>query len=415
MRTKLLLRFIMILTPVYIGAQTNHVLLNQDFETSSGGVPTNWTANLGTSADGDAYSGSNGVLFTSSSGSPNSELLNETVSVLTSGVATYLSVWVKPTVLNDRSSLRLVSSDGTSNISGGAAVVWNDAEYINSWHKILMSQYTPASAESVRVQIDNPIANDILHYDDVELVQNPLMVNGDMEIDFMGNSKTTPQTQIYQKNGINPMARETTEKRNGNNSIKCTTTLASAYFQQNPNYRHVREAAEKDYLGSMWVKVADGSPAADFTGELYVDGAKVTNGSAITVTDASGWVEIETPAYTSDDTGGGTVYMRLSVSNNGADRTIFYVDDYVLTKALAGAASVHSVGLDENSFEVSKEGVSLKGVSGNVTISDLLGRVMASKNIAENEVFEYSFERAKVYIVQISTNSGAISKKVVFN
>ncbi|AUS06543.1 T9SS type A sorting domain-containing protein [Pseudotamlana carrageenivorans] len=408
---------LLLLLPLGVLGQVNHPVTNGDFETSTGGVPDSWTAGLGTLTVGDAYAGANGALLTSSSGSPNNNIINDETYSLTVGLPTYLTAWVKPTANNDRSALRLMQSDGTTNLIGGQAVVWNNAEYIDTWNKIMMIQYTPASDIDVKVRLDNPIANDIINYDDVQLVQNPLTVNGDMEIQFLSNSATTPYTQVYQKNQINPISKVTTNFRSGRHALMCNTVGATATFNQGPAYRHVREEAAMDYKGSIWVQLDAASPAADFFAELWVDNAKVATGAITTIDYAteSGWVEIESPTYTSDDTGGGSVYLRLVCNNSGTDRAVFYVDDYILNKAPANSLITASNDFIKNNFTVSKTGVSLKSLSGNVQVFDLLGRRLASKQVRAQETLDFNFEEGTFYIVKVSAKEGTASRKVGFN
>ncbi|ANW95069.1 hypothetical protein AXE80_01605 [Wenyingzhuangia fucanilytica] len=404
------------ITP-FLGFGQNVInVTNGDFETTSAGVPSGWTEDLGTLTDGDAYEGSNGALLTS--GSPNGNIVNDATYTLTGNLPTYLTVRVKPTANNDRSALRLMSSDGTTTLGGGQAVVWNSLEYVDSWHKILMAQYAPTSDVDVKVRIDNPIAGDLVHYDDVELVQNPLTVNGDMEIDFMANSSSTPQTQIYQKFGINPMNKETTIKRNGNNSIKCTTVQASAYFNQALNYQYVRESEVMNYEGSIWVKLDAASPAADFYAELWVDGVKEATGNTVHIdySTETGWVEVKTPVVTSNDTpsGFGTVFLRLNCVNDGDSRAVFYLDDYTLTKAPDISLSIDANDTIVNNFEVTKQGVTLKDISGTIQVIDCFGRVQVSKQLNSQETLQYNFESATVYIVKFIADSKVATQKIIF-
>ncbi|WP_194767911.1 T9SS type A sorting domain-containing protein [Tamlana sp. I1] len=68
----------------------------------------------------------------------------------------------------------------------------------------------------------------------------------------------------------------------------------------------------------------------------------------------------------------------------------------------------------ENNFTVLKTGVKLKNVSGHVQIIDLAGRVLVSKNMRNQETFNYNFNPATIYMVKLSTKEGSVTKKVAF-
>jgi hypothetical protein len=69
----------------------------------------------------------------------------------------------------------------------------------------------------------------------------------------------------------------------------------------------------------------------------------------------------------------------------------------------------------KNNILITKNGVTLNNVSGNVEIIDLLGRLLYSKQLRSKETLNYQFNNASIYIVRLTTNSGSATKKVVFN
>ncbi|MBB5267878.1 T9SS type A sorting domain-containing protein [Algibacter amylolyticus] len=68
----------------------------------------------------------------------------------------------------------------------------------------------------------------------------------------------------------------------------------------------------------------------------------------------------------------------------------------------------------KNSFTVVKTGVTLKAISGNVQIIDLFGRLLASKQLKNNETLNYQFNNTSIYVVRLTSNMGSLTKKVVF-
>ena len=68
----------------------------------------------------------------------------------------------------------------------------------------------------------------------------------------------------------------------------------------------------------------------------------------------------------------------------------------------------------KNNFTISKTGVSLNDISGNVQIIDLLGRVLISKQLRAQETLDYKFKSTTIYMVRLTTELGSATKKVVF-
>ncbi|MDG1805855.1 T9SS type A sorting domain-containing protein [Flavicella sp.] len=404
------------LTSLTTVAQTTINVANSDFETVSGepSAPTDWTVNLGTLLDGDANSGTNGALLTSTG--PNAKITTGATYTLTADLKTYLTVYVKPTVLDDRSLLK-ITDDGGSQLKAGGQVVWGSND-VGSWHKIMMNTSYVSNADiDVKLELRNPLSGDAIHYDDVELLQNPLSVNGDMETEFLSNNSMNSLTQVFTKTGMSTLAREQSIVHAGSNAIKCVTTQAASTLKQNPNYQHVREAAEKIYQGSIWVKLDASSPAADFYVELWVDDVLAGIGATINIDYASNsdWVEVTTPQFTTDAVGGGTVYARLVCNNDGADRAIFYVDDYEIDKQNVDILSVNGSALDSKFYEITKHGIGLIGTSGTIEILDVLGRTLVKKELNFGKSLNYYFDSSMVYIVRIVTANGIVSRRIVFD
>lgn len=69
----------------------------------------------------------------------------------------------------------------------------------------------------------------------------------------------------------------------------------------------------------------------------------------------------------------------------------------------------------ENNFSVSRTGVTLINVSGNLQIIDLLGRTLVSKQLRKQETLSYNFNSATIYMIKLTTEKGSATKKVVFN
>jgi hypothetical protein len=68
----------------------------------------------------------------------------------------------------------------------------------------------------------------------------------------------------------------------------------------------------------------------------------------------------------------------------------------------------------KSNFSISKTGITLKAISGNVQIIDLLGRILVSKELKNQETLTYEFNSATIYMVKLTTNLGSATRKVVF-
>lgn len=94
----------------------------------------------------------------------------------------------------------------------------------------------------------------------------------------------------------------------------------------------------------------------------------------------------------------------------GGSGSQLIVSDWKVTQ---GTLSVDDAVI-KNNFTISKTGVSLKDISGNIQIIDLLGRVLASKELKNQEKLDFEFNSSTIYIVKVATISGTASKKVIF-
>lgn len=88
-----------------------------------------------------------------------------------------------------------------------------------------------------------------------------------------------------------------------------------------------------------------------------------------------------------------------------------FVKSWKLTE---GTLSINDARLNNN-LSVTKTGISLKAISGKVQIIDLLGRVLASKELKKQEKLDFNFSGSTIYLIKVNTPSGTISRKVLFN
>lgn len=399
MKRKLLLA---LLIPASLFAQTDIAVTNSSFESTS-----NWTAtNAVTSVDASGQT-DNALSFTADAGSNATNLLTSDTFTIPNNSNCIVSLWVKSNAANQKVQIN-VKNDGSSIYTSAQINLSSDQ---GTWQKIssnMFSSGTPVDDSLWTISFNLPGgANKTMAFDELVVTANPLVVNGDFEIDYFHQTLALGLTNAYTKNQINPFSISTDFANSGSNSVVLTNVFSSggkSTFNAKTGYQHTAEIG-KNYQGSIYVRANTGE-TVNVKASLFLNGTENKGDDVYTVVSDS-WTKISSPTVESTTTD--LAYLRLTSETVGA---VFYVDDVELIKSAV-------LSIDDNILEsnivVTRDGIEIKNNDSVISITDVLGKVILSRTVKSGNKLYFNFESSRIYFVSVQADNGnKVTKRILF-